>query len=107
MGARRSIRALAVGGLIVIALLAVARFTDGLVAASAFIVGLFAIPVAFGIAVAYAWHALELRRSVPGLSVRRSMRDSGVRTCLTCLEPMHLEGDTWTCLRCSDDRAIV
>ena len=107
MGARRSLTALAAGALTVVVLLTVARLTEGLVGAAAFILGLFAVPVAIGIAVTYAWHALELRRSVPGLSVRRRMRDHGVRTCLTCLEPMQFEGNGWTCLRCSDHRAIV
>lgn len=107
MGARRSLKALAVGGLVVGALLTTARMTDGLVSAAAFIIGLFAVPVSIGIAVAYAWHAWELRRSVPGLSVKRRLRSRGVRTCLTCLEPMRLDGEVWTCHRCSDDRAIA
>lgn len=107
MGTHRVVRSLVLGTAIVVVLLGTARFTDGLLAASAFMLGLVAIPVAVGIALAYAWHAWELRRSVPGLRVPRRRRRDGVRTCLTCLEPMRLEDGDWICARCSDDRALA
>jgi hypothetical protein len=107
MGAHRVVKALALGAAVVVVLLGTARFTNGLVAASAFILALVAIPVAVGIALAYAWNAWELRRSVPGLRVPRSLRRHGVRTCVTCLQPMNLEDGNWICARCSDDRALT